>query len=77
MFSLGGLVFLAPYVANLGPPDFRRWILDNLIPDPKIQHFKSIVDYMSAKAKDIIAKKSRALEEGDDAVVQQDRKSVV
>ena len=70
-FSLGGLIFLVPYVANLGSPAFRRWVLDNLIPDPKIQRFKGIVDYMAGQAKILIAKKRLALVEGGDAVAQQ------
>lgn len=71
MFSLGGLIFLTPYVAKLGPPAFRRWILDNCVPDPKVQYLKGLIDFMSVQAKDLIFQKRMALKEGDEAMMQQ------
>lgn len=45
--------------------------MDNLIPNPKIQYFKGLVDYMTKQAKDLIAMKRLAFEAGDEAVMQQ------
>ncbi|KAJ3488906.1 hypothetical protein NLI96_g2507 [Meripilus lineatus] len=71
LFSLGGLQFLAPFLVKIGSPAFRRWVVDNLLPYPKIQHLKNLVDLMYNNAKDLLSKKRLALKEGDEVVMQQ------
>lgn len=45
--------------------------MDNLLPYPKIQHLKNLVDLMYNNAKDLLSKKRLALKEGDEVVMQQ------
>ncbi|KAJ3489260.1 hypothetical protein NLI96_g2239 [Meripilus lineatus] len=71
MFALGGTQFLVPYLLKLGPPGFRRWVLDHLLPDRRVQHLKDIADYLDSQARSLISKKRLALKEGDEAVTQQ------
>ena len=71
MFALGGVQFVVPYLYKLGPPALRRWALDHLLPDRRVQHLKDIADFLDSQARSIISKKRLALKEGDEAVTQQ------
>ncbi|EMD38349.1 hypothetical protein CERSUDRAFT_82603 [Gelatoporia subvermispora B] len=61
---------LLPYVAELGPAKFRRFILD-IIPDPRVQKVKYISDTVAEQSRAIFEEKKAALEHGNDAVVHQ------
>ena len=61
---------LVPYVSDLGPPAFRRWLLD-MFPHKGVQKLKSIVDVMHYRSVEIYRSKKEALEKGDEAVAQQ------
>ena len=65
------LALFAPYFTRLGPPAFRRWLLDRFVPVRKLQTVKEIVDTMDRQSRIVFAAKKRALEEGDDAVARQ------
>lgn len=71
LFSLGFPQFLTPYLIKIGTPRFRRWVVDNLLLNSKIQHLKGIVDLTYNNAKDLLEKKRLALKEGDEAMMQQ------
>ncbi|EJF59817.1 cytochrome P450 [Dichomitus squalens LYAD-421 SS1] len=61
---------LVPYVSDLGPPAFRRWLLD-MFPHKGVQQLKSIVDVMHERSLEIFQLKKQALEQGDEAVAHQ------
>ena len=60
----------APYAVKLGPAPLRRLLLD-LLPLPKVQLLKGLVDIMDKQAKDILARKRVALASGDEAFLHQ------
>ncbi|PIL34328.1 cytochrome P450 [Ganoderma sinense ZZ0214-1] len=59
---------ITPYLSYLGPAWFRRFLLD-LVPIPKVQRLKTIVDVMSERLKKIYLAKKAALESGDEALL--------
>ncbi|KAH9930181.1 cytochrome P450 [Amylocystis lapponica] len=59
-----------PYIGGLGPPAFRRWVME-MIPHKQIQKMKNIVDIMSERASDIFTEKKNAFRAGDEAVLRQ------
>ncbi|OCH86572.1 cytochrome P450 [Obba rivulosa] len=61
---------LLPYVADLGPPKFRRFVLD-MIPDPTLQKLKKISDTVAEQSKAIFYEKKAALERKDDIAMHQ------
>lgn len=71
IFAIGGLQFLSPYLVKIGSARFRRWIMDNFLPYPRIQHLKDLIDSMDAQARDLLSKKRLALKEGNEALLQQ------
>ena len=62
-------MYLAP-LARLGPPKFRRFILD-LIPWKTLHQLRDISDVIHNTAVEIFNSKKRALEDGDEAVARQ------
>ena len=56
-------VFL-PYLVRLGPPWFRRKLLD-LIPSARIQRFKLLIDVAHAGCRRVFEEKKAALARGD------------
>ena len=69
-WALGGLLTTVPYVINLGPARFRRWLLD-FLPISRVQRLKGAVDIMDEQSKRIISEKRSALQKGDEAMLQQ------
>ena len=61
---------LVPYVSDLGPPAFRRWLL-GVFPHKGVQKLKSIVDVMHERSVEIYNLKKQALDQGDEAVAHQ------
>ena len=61
---------LLPYVVDVGPPAFRRWVLDRM-PHRPVQELKSIVDIMHERSVEIYLARKQALEAGDESVKQQ------
>ena len=61
---------LLPYLVKIGPPRFRRWIVE-WIPYWRIQKLRKTIDTMHTVACDIFKAKKDALEKGEEAVVQQ------
>ena len=59
-----------PVLMKLGPPAFRRRLLD-LLPSKLVHKARDIVDVMDAKAREIYDKKKEALARGDEAVLNQ------
>jgi hypothetical protein len=62
--------YLLPTLIKIGPPKFRRWIVDR-IPWKNPQQLREIIDVMHNTSVEIFEKKKRALQEGDAAVSQQ------
>ena len=62
-------MYLTP-LFKLGPPKFRRFILD-LIPWRTLHQLRDISDVIHGTAVEIINSKKRALEDGDEAVARQ------
>lgn len=61
---------LLPWVSDLGPPSFRKWIAQT-VPWPDLNRFVEIVDVMHNTSSKIFAQKKAAFEKGEDAVVHQ------
>ncbi len=59
-----------PYFVEVGPPAFRRWVLDR-VPYQPAQDLKSIVDIMHERCVEIYRSKKAALDAGDDSAAQQ------
>ena len=70
MFSLSIFRMLSPYAKWMGPPALRRRILE-LTPHEGLQRIKKIVDTMTERSVKIFVQKKKALEAGDEAVLQQ------
>ncbi|KAJ3922443.1 cytochrome P450 [Lentinula edodes] len=62
--------YVLPVVSNIGPPSFRRFII-NILPWKNLHHMRDIADYMYKVAIDIFEEKKRALEAGDEAIKNQ------
>jgi hypothetical protein len=61
---------LLPYVANVGPPGIRRFLL-TLLPSKKVQKIRYMVDVMHQTSITIFKSKKAALRQGDEAVLEQ------
>ncbi|KAI0928018.1 hypothetical protein AcW2_004165 [Taiwanofungus camphoratus] len=61
---------LTPVLVKLGPPAFRRRVME-WTPNAHVQKLLSIVDTMDAKSRGILRAKKAALKQGDSAVVHQ------
>ena len=55
---------------KIGTPKFRRFIM-NLLPWKNLHELRDVVDVLNNTAIEIVEKKKKALEEGDEAVAQQ------
>jgi hypothetical protein len=62
--------FFIPFFVKLGPPGFRRFLLD-ITPSELLQKVKGIVDVMAQTSTDIFREKLSALQQGDEAVMRQ------
>lgn len=61
---------LVPWVSDLGPASFRKWVAQT-VPWPDLNRFVKIVDVLHKTSSRIFEEKKRALEKGNDAVVHQ------
>ena len=61
---------MLPMLKKLGPPQFRRWLLD-MVPMQQVQRVKEIVDILDQNTREIFSGKRAALEAGDAAVKEQ------
>ncbi|KAI9063759.1 cytochrome P450 [Trametes sanguinea] len=55
---------LSPILTRLGPPSFRRWIVDH-IPIPRTQKLKRVVDVLYDTSVKIVEEKKAAIAKGD------------
>ncbi|CDO70522.1 hypothetical protein BN946_scf184569.g65 [Trametes cinnabarina] len=55
---------LSPILTRLGPPSFRRWIVDH-IPIPRTQKLKRVVDVLYDTSVKIVEEKKDAIAKGD------------
>ncbi|KAH7878863.1 cytochrome P450 [Lentinula edodes] len=62
--------YVLPLVSNIGPPSFRRYVI-NILPWKNLHQMRDIADYMYKVATDIFEEKKRALEAGDEAIKNQ------
>ena len=62
--------FLLPPSLKLGPPAFRRWLL-NFVPHAGVQRVKRIADEIDHHSRHIYEEKKRAMRAGDAAVMHQ------
>ncbi|KAL0954819.1 hypothetical protein HGRIS_003764 [Hohenbuehelia grisea] len=70
LFSIPVARNLLPWFTNLGPASFRRAVV-NLIPWKKLHDLRDMSDYMQKVSVQILESKRRAIEQGDDVVLQQ------
>ena len=61
---------MLPMLKKLGPPQFRRWLLE-MVPMQQVQRVKEIVDILDQNTREIFFGKRAALEAGDAAVKEQ------
>lgn len=59
-----------PFVHNIGPASFRRFIID-ILPWKNAHKLRDMIDYMYNLGSEILESKKAALEKGDEAVDQQ------
>lgn len=59
-----------PFVLNIGPASFRRFIID-ILPWKNAHKLRDMIDYMHNLGSEILKSKKAALEEGNEAVDQQ------
>ena len=64
VFKLAAPWFFISWAPRLGPPQFRRWLLD-MIPNQTTQELKRMVDYTYGLAIDLVKRKKVALEKGE------------
>jgi hypothetical protein len=70
IFPLAAFFRLMPSFVKLGTPGFRRLLL-KLVPHKSVRRTRDIVDIMDKTSVEIFEQKRRALEQGDQAVLQQ------
>lgn len=63
-------IYVLPLVSNIGPPSFRRFVI-NILPWKNLHQMRDIADYMYKVAIDIFEEKKRTLEAGDEAIKNQ------
>ncbi|TCD70031.1 cytochrome P450-dit2 [Steccherinum ochraceum] len=59
--------FFIPWSVYLGPPKFRRWLLD-MYPNKKAQQLKNIVDTVWNTSVSVVGRRRAAMERGEQAV---------
>ncbi|KAI0359964.1 cytochrome P450 [Trametes cingulata] len=59
--------FFLPFVHYLGPPRFRRWLLE-LVPHKGVQRLKGIVDIMHSRSVELYREKKAAALRGDESL---------
>ena len=67
---LNGVILFLPYLNKIGPAWFRRAIV-NLIPSKLVQLLKKIINVMEETSVEIVQKKRKALQLGEETVVKQ------
>ncbi|CAL1698257.1 unnamed protein product [Somion occarium] len=70
LFSLHFYRMFLPFVGHLGPPGFRRKVLE-IYPNKNVQKMKDLVDTLYSQAVSIFNAKKAALENDDEAVHEQ------
>ncbi|KAI0359963.1 cytochrome P450 [Trametes cingulata] len=63
--EVGWTRVLLPFIPYLGPPWFRRWLLD-LVPHKGVQRLKGIVDIMHSRSVELYHEKKAAALRGDE-----------
>ena len=69
IFTLAAYVRLIPFFVKLGPPGFRRFLMQ-LIPNKSVRMTREIVDVMYRTSVQIFEHKRLALQQGDESVLQ-------
>lgn len=62
--------YLLPTLVKLGPPGFRRFMV-NLLPIKNVRRLRDIINVLHNTSVEILEARRRALLEGDEAVVSQ------
>lgn len=62
--------FLLPSVIWIGSPGFRRFILE-LLPSRTVQSAREMIDLMDKTSHEVLRAKREAMQQGDEAVLQQ------
>ncbi|KAF8896616.1 cytochrome P450 [Infundibulicybe gibba] len=62
--------YILPHVAQLGPPWFRRFLV-NILPWKNLHHIRDIIDTIHQTSVTIFEEKKQALKAGDEAVSRQ------
>ena len=62
--------YYLPVLVKFGPPRFRRFIVDHL-PFKNVKRLRDAVDIVHETSIEILKSTERALQEGDEAVLQQ------
>jgi hypothetical protein len=62
--------YLITTIVKLGPPKFRRFLID-LQPLENVRQLRDIIDVMHNTSAEILEAKRRALQQGDEAVTKQ------
>lgn len=62
--------YILPLVHNIGPPKFRRWVVDRF-PWKPLREMRDIVDILQSTAEEVVETKRRAMAEGQEAVQKQ------
>lgn len=70
MFTLHTFLQYLPTLVKLGPPRFRRFLVD-LLPFKNVRKLRDIIDIMHETSVEIFESKKRALQEDDEAVMRQ------
>ncbi|KAL6306627.1 cytochrome P450 [Sparassis latifolia] len=68
-YSMGLLRYLLPLLTKLGPPGFRRRLVD-FVPNRRLQRLKITVDLIHRRSTEIFNEKKATLLKGDEAVSQ-------
>ena len=70
MISLNIVLPLLPYIDNIGSPGLRRFLL-KLVPSSRVRKLREIVDIMEKTSMGIFRSKKVALQQGDEALLNQ------
>ncbi|KLO11217.1 cytochrome P450 [Schizopora paradoxa] len=74
LFSIALLRLLTPFVLKLGPPAFRRFILDWMVPVKAVQKVKHMADVMDRTCREVLERKRVGRDVGvDDADTDEEK----
>lgn len=66
MYRLKFVLRFLPQAVKLGPPSFRRWVVE-LIPSGPVKDLVSVTDTIEKHSKEILHNKRFSLQAGDEA----------